>query len=409
MQQKFKMEYIKKIYYRYCKTNKKGKKLILDEFCKVCNYHRKHAIRILNGVPPEDRETPSQRKPNFKYLHQTISILKYIWESANYPWSAKLKALIPIWLPKLKQQMSVSADVEKQLLQISPSTIDRRLKKTKYQTKKRIYCTTKPGYLLKHQIPIKTDCWDINKPGFIEVDLVAHCGNSLDGDFIYSLNCTDICTTWTETRAIMGKGQSATFRALKDIICAFPFKIRGIDSDNGSEFINWHLAKFCKDNNIQFTRSRPYKKNDNAHIEQKNWTHIRKIFGYARYDSEQALISMNNLYANELRCFHNLFIPAVKLIQKLQVGSKLKRKYDIPLTPLQRLSKSKGVDPNKLSALNDAFNKLNPFELSQIIDKKINETYRLRTVKIKILNTFEARFYNEIKQDIAQHKYINLW
>jgi len=405
MKLKFKMEYLKKIYQRYHKSPKKEKNKILNEFCKVCEYHRKHAIRILNGIPPGDCKTSYHRKQNFKYLHQTISTLEYIWESANYPWSEKLKALIPIWLPKLKQQMPISDDIEKQLLSISPSTIDRRLKKKKYQIRKRIYSTTKPGYLLKNQIPIKTDCWDVNKPGFIEVDLVAHCGNSLDGDFIYSLNCTDICTTWTETRAIMGKGQFATFQALKGIISSFPFQIKGIDSDNGSEFINWHLAKFCKDNNIQFTRSRPYKKDDNAHIEQKNWTHVRKIFGYARYDSEQALISMNNLYSNELRYFQNLFQPAVKLIQKVQGGSKLKRKYDKPLTPFQRLYKCKYYDTNKFVALNDMFNKLNPFELSQTIDKKVNDIYRMRTVRIKILKTFEARFYNEIKNDFSQYKY----
>lgn len=400
------MEYLKKIYNRYHKSTRSEKSQVLTEFCNNCGYVRKYAIQLLNAPPPDEYKT-YHRKPNFKYLPQTISILEYIWESANYPWSEKLKALIPLWLPKLKQQMPVSVDVEKQLLSISPSTIDRRLKKKKYQIKKRIYSTTKPGYLLKNQIPVKTDCWDINKPGFIEVDLVAHCGNSLDGDFIYSLNCTDIYSTWTETRAIMGKGQWNTFKALKDIICAFPFKIRGIDSDNGSEFINWHLAKFCENNNIQFTRSRPYKKDDNAHIEQKNWTHVRKIFGYARYDSEQALISMNNLYANQLHYFHNLFQPAVKLIHKIQVGSKLKRKYDKPLTPFQRLSKCKYVDSSKLNELRKILNNLDPFDLSKIIDKKINEIYRMRTVKIKIYKSFEARFYNEIKNDFSQHKYFN--
>lgn len=164
--------------------------------------------------------------------------------------------------------------------------------------------------------------------------MVSHSGSSAAGDFIQSLNCTDIHTTWTETRAVMGKGQALTLDAISDIKNSLPFALLGIDSDNGSEFINYHLKRFCDNNKIQFTRSRPYKKDDNAHIEQKNWTHVKKIFGYQRYDTKYALNLMNDLYSNELQLFHNFFQPSVKLVRKIRIGSKLKRIYDITGTVL---------------------------------------------------------------------------
>ena len=191
--------------------------------------------------------------------------------------------------------------MQKQLLSISPATIDRRLKAKKRQLKKRLYGRTKPGTLLKHHIPIKTDNWDVKTPGFTEIDLVSHSGNSAAGEFLHSLNVTDIHTTWVESRAVMGKSQIGVLNAMQDIEQALPFQLLGIDSDNGSEFINYHLKTFCDQNNIQFTRGRPYKKDDNAHIEQKNWTHVRKIFGYLRYDSAPAQKTINELYQNELQ------------------------------------------------------------------------------------------------------------
>jgi hypothetical protein len=215
------------------------------------------------------------------------------------------------------QALGLSDQTPKQPLSISPATIDRRAKTQKARTLKRLYGRTKPGTLLKHHIPIKTDSWNVKTSGFTETDLVSHSGNSAAGDFIHSLNVTDIHCTWVETRAVMGKSQIAVLNAMKDIQQALPFKLLGIDSDNGSEFINYHLKTFCDENKIQFTRGRPYKKDDNAHIEQKNWTHVRKIFGYERYDSKQAVEAMNDLYRNELRIFQNLFLPSMKLLDKL--------------------------------------------------------------------------------------------
>ena len=394
------MEYLKKIYQRYHRANRKEKKQILDEFCKICGYNRKYAIWLLNNIHPEDRLT-QKRKSNYRYKKSTISILEIIWEAAGYPWSERLKAMLPIWVPYLKKHYNISPETETELLSMSPSTIDRRLKNKKYSIKKRIYTTTRPGYLLKNQIPIKTDSWDVDKPGFLEVDLVAHCGPSLQDTYISSLNCVDIHTTWTETRAVMGRGQMATFEALQDIKNSLPFPLVGIDPDNDSSFINYHLWAYCEKHKIQFTRSRPYKKNDNAHIEQKNWTNVRKIFGYVRYDTQEALQAMNDLYRNELRWFQNFFQPSVKLIKKIRIGSKIKRIYDKPQTPFQRLSESKYADPHKLAELKKLFLSLDPLELSKAIDTKLNRIYQMRARKNKSQRTFEKMSNAELLNDFS--------
>ncbi len=404
MELKFKMDYLKKIYQRYHKSSRQEKKQMLNEFCEVCRYNRKYAIWLLNEPPKDDKPNPAKKR-NYTYGHRVISILETIWETAGYPWSTRLKSALPLWIPWCRQRFHLTPELEQQLFSISAATIDRRLKPKKYRIKKRIYNCTRPGTLLKHQIPIKTDNWDVNEPGLLEIDLVAHCGSSAEGDFVYSLNCTDIHTTWTGTRAIMGKSQFETFQALKKIIDSFPFPIKGIDSDNGSEFINWHLVKFCNEHNIQFTRSRPYKKDDNAHIEQKNWTHVRKIFGYVRYDSEQSSQSMNDLYSNELHWFQNFFQPSVKLVKKIRIGSKLKRVYDSPKTPFQRLCACKEVDRKKLTQLKNLFVSIDPFELSKTIDKKLNRIYQMRTRRIKIQRSFEERFNAELKKDIHNYNF----
>ena len=376
MSQKSKWEYLKAVYSRYHKVSKALRRLILNEFCQVCGYNRKYAIRLLNGPAPQQPK-PHQRRRKTTYGHQLISLLTAIWEASGYPCSTRLKALLPLWLPWAKKRFHPSANVEGQILCISPATIDRRLKAKKRLLKNRLYGRTKPGTLLKHHIPIKTDCWDVTTPGFTEVDLVSHSGNSAQGDFIHSLNTTDIHSTWVESRAVMGKGQTGVLLAMQEIEKALPFKLLGIDSDNGSEFINYHLKAFCDRKGIQFTRGRPYKKDDNAHIEQKNWTHVRKIFGYLRYDSQEALNAMNDLYRHELRVFQNLFLPSMKLIRKVRVGSKLKRLYDKPQTPLERLLACPQADPAKVAALKKLRDGTDPFELAKTIEQKLDRIYHL--------------------------------
>lgn len=272
-----KWEYFKAIYTRYQKASKAIRQQILDEFCQVCGYHRKYAIRRLCSPLPERpkegvKGETKGRTPT--YTHQAIAILFTIWEAAGYPWSVRLKALLPLWMPWARKRFHLTATLEEQLLSISPATIDRRLAPKKHQLKKNLYGRTKPGTLLKHQIPIKTDHWDVTTPGFTEVDLVSHSGNCADGESIHTLNQTDIHTAWVESRAVLEKSQEGVKNAMEQMQSALPFKLLGIDSDNGSEFINAHLYRYCQSQKIQFTRGRPYKKDDNAHIEQKNWTHV---------------------------------------------------------------------------------------------------------------------------------------
>lgn len=381
MSRKSKWEYLRAIYTRYRKATKELRAQILDEFCQVCGYHRKYAIRLLNGPAPQ-KPMPERKARRPTYSTKTVSALSFIWEGAGYPCSQRLKALIPLWLPWAQKRFSFSPPVQNQLLSISPSTIDRRLQAKRRLLKKRLYGRTKPGTLLKHHIPIKTDSWDVTTPGFTETDLVSHSGNSERGEFIHSLNVTDIHSTWVESRAVMGKGQAGVLDAMKDIEQSLPFRLLGIDSDNGSEFINYHLKAFCDRNQIQFTRGRPYKKDDNAHIEQKNWTHVRKIFGYLRYDSPQALQTMNDLYHHELRLLQNLFLPSMKLAGKVRVGSRLKRRYDKPLTPLDRLAVCPQADPVKLAELQKLRDRTDPLELAKTIERKLDRIYQLANHRV---------------------------
>jgi hypothetical protein len=382
MSGKTRWDYLKAIYVRYRKVSKPLRARILDEFCQVCRYNRKYAIRLLNGPAPQKPKTIARKGRPSTYGAKMISALSVIWEAAGYPCSVRLKALLPLWLPWAIKRLALTAPVQKQLLTISPATIDRRLKGKRGQLKKRLYGRTKPGTLLKHHIPIKTDSWDVKTPGFTEIDLVSHSGNSASGEFLHSLNVTDIHCTWVESRAVMGKGQIGVLNAMQDIERALPFKLLGIDSDNGSEFINYHLKTFCDQNHIQLTRGRPYKKDDNAHIEQKNYTHVRKILGYLRYDSQAAQQAINELYQNELRILQNLFLPAMKLMKKTRVGSKLKRNYDKPKTPLERLLQCPQADPVKIQQLKRLRATTDPFELAKRIEQKLERIFAMANHRV---------------------------
>lgn len=376
MSRESKWEYLKAIYQRYHQTERSLRQQILDEFCQVCGYHRKYAIRLLNGPPPQ-KPKQKQRKRMPTYGPQLIGILSAIWEAAGYPWSQRLKALLPLWMPWAKKHFAITPKIVSQLKSISPATIDRRLAAKKQALRKSLYGRTKPGSLLKQQIPLKTDCWDVRSPGFTEIDLVSHSGECAEGEFLHSLNMTDIHTTWVETRAVMGKAEKRVADAVEEMRRALPFALLGIDSDNGSEFINNHLYRYCQGRKIQFTRGRPYKKDDNAHIEQKNWTHVRKRMGYVRYDSEEALEAMNDLYRNELGLLQNLFQPSVKLVKKVRVGSKVKRLYDAPKTPFQRVCESAQADAAKVAHFKKLLESLDPFLLSQTIEEKLDRIYRM--------------------------------
>ena len=318
-------EYLGRMRERYAHAARPTKGQLLDEVCEVTGYHRKAVIRSLRR--PERPRRRRRGGPPVRYGPVVVGTLRRIWEAAGYPWSLRLQALLPTWLPWACRRWRIPREVVEKLRSMSPRQMDRCLRAFKSELRTRQYGRTKPGTLLKHQIPLKTDRWDVQEPGFTEIDLVAHSGDRAAGDFIYSLNVTDILTTWVETRAVMGKSQHHVQEGLEYLRQAMPFRLRGIDSDNGSEFINHHLRRYCTHHDIQFTRGRPYKKDDNAHIEQKNWTHVRKLLGYVRYDSAPALTAINGLY-EELRLLQNLFLPSVKLVEKRRVGARLRRRYD---------------------------------------------------------------------------------
>lgn len=378
MGKKSRREYFRAIYKRYRKAGLAEKGRILDEFCRVCRYNRKYAIAKLNGPAIERlKQEGKMRKPT--YDSKVISILISVWISTGYLCSVRLKAALPIWLPWIRKRFSIDTATEKKLLKISARQIDRRLQSEKKNAKKSIYGRTKPGSLLKHHIPIKTDHWDVTIPGFTEVDLVSHSGNSASGEFVYSLNQTDIFTTWVETRAVLGRSERNVVASLDEIQKTLPFYLKGIDSDNGSEFINDHLYRYCKKNQIQFTRGRPYKKDDNAHIEQKNWTHVRKLLGWHRYDTLKAVETINQLYRNELRWLMNLFTPSMKLQKKMRIGSKIRKVYDQPKTPLDRLVDSGQGKQEQVSKLLSIRKSLDPFQLSKNIELQIEHIFSLRS------------------------------
>jgi hypothetical protein len=370
-----KREYVQAIYQRYRHARRPEKRRILDEFCQVVGYHRKHAIRLLNGPAPGAAKPPRRRAAT--YGPAVITALRTIWEAAGYPWSLRLKALLPVWLPWARRRLPLAPAVERQLLAISPRQMDRRLAPHRRALTKRLYGRTKPGTLLKHHIPLRTERWDVTAPGYTEIDLVAHCGSWGEGEFVHSLNLTDIHTTWVETAAVLGKSQVAVQQALEELRQALPFRLRGIDSDNGSEFINNHLWDYCQAQEIVFSRGRPYKKDDNAHIEQKNWTHVRKLLGYLRYDTPAAQAAIHALYRHEPRLFQNFFLPSVKLVAKERVGARVRRRYDAPRTPLQRVLAGAELDRRVATALCRQRDRLDPFALARSIEQTLERIFAL--------------------------------
>jgi hypothetical protein len=382
MSKRSKKEYLQEIYGRYKKAEKDEKQKILDEFCSVCGYNRKYAIRVLNQVPTLAINSNRKRAGPKKKYHTEgiIKFIKTLWIRTNLICSERLKACIPIWIVWYKKETSLLSKEDEALIRsISASTIDRILKAFRGKYNKRGLCTTRPGSIIRQLIPIKTNQWDENRPGFVEVDLVAHCGTSVAGEYINTLNMVDIATGWDSLRAVWGKGEANTFKAIREIELTLPFKIRGFDSDNGKEFLNYRLLKYFKHRSepVNYTRARAYNKNDNSHIEEKNWTVVRQYIGYERMDNPYQLDMLNDLYRGDLNYFINYFLPSVKLVSKERVGSKIKKKHDKPKTPFQRLFESKYIDEDKKLELLRIFNKLNPFELQQNIKNKISQILKL--------------------------------
>lgn len=374
-----KRELVLAIRLRYMRASKAEKGRILDEFVATTGYHRKYAIWLLRHGPPPKPATHRRGHP--VYDQAVKQALTQVWEISGRLCSRRLHPFLPEMLETLERhhELVLPAVTKAQLLRVSCATIDRLLKPVRARQPQRGLSLTKPGPLLKKAIPVRTSAdWDDAQPGFLELDLVAHCGDSMAGEFIYTLDTVDISTGWSECVAVANRSQRAVFEALQLIRGRLPFPLRGIDSDNDSAFINDHLYRFTRREDIVFTRSRPYKKNDQAHVEQKNWSVIRRLVGYDRYDSPQALAHMNAVY-DALRLYVNFFQPSMKLVGKQRVGSKLRKTYDSAQTPYQRVLDSPDVDDTCKASLRRIYLNLNPVDLRRLIESHLKALWNSST------------------------------
>jgi hypothetical protein len=374
-----KQAYLRAIRGRYAKARRGEKSKILDEFCAVCGYHRKYALRLL-GRPPSRRAPAKPGRPSQYACEAVLIPLRAIWLATDQMASKRLVSALPLWLPHYEATHgALEASVHERLLTISAASIDRLLAPVRAQAGRRGLSGTRPGTLLKNQIPLQTQSWDVSLPGFMEADTVAHCGSSLAGDFAWSLTMTDLYSGWTECRATWNKGSAGVLTQIQAIQATLPFKLRGFDCDNGSEFLNWHLLRYFQNHTqpIQFTRSRPYHSNDNAHVEQKNWSCVRQLFGYDRFDNPKAITLMNDIYANEFSQLTNSFCPTMKLTEKKRVGAKVVKKYTTPQTPAQRLLDHPAIEEVTKARLRHQQTALNPFELRDTIQRKLRQIFKL--------------------------------
>lgn len=366
-------ELIKKAKGRYLKADKSQKVVILDELSENTGLNRNYLTQILSAKVDLTYTNPINRKRRETYDAKDIFYLTKIWKIFDYPCGQRLEPMLPEYIEVLGRfsEIIVPEPVKEKLLKIKSATIDRRLGKFRIFRRSKVFSTTKPGSLLKKQIPIKTSSWDETRLGYGELDTVAHCGGNAGGEFIFTLTYTDIASQWTISEAVMGKGQERIRKALDNISKRLPFPLLGIDPDNGGEFINWQLYRYCLGKNIEFTRGRPYAKNDNAHIEQKNYTHVRKLMGYGRMDKECQLRKMNDLYLNEQDFYKNFFLPNKKLVEKKRVETKIVKKYDKARTPYRRLLENPEFPESEKERLKMIYAKLNPAEIKRSLDKKI--------------------------------------
>lgn len=371
-------EYISVQKRRYRRAGKAYKARLLDEVCEVCDYERKYAVKLLNGTRKPSVGTRG-RKSEYNDP-ELIKALKTCWLRTGLMCGKRLKQALPLWLKHYeKHHGALSAECREKLLKISPASIDRLLKPFKAQYRRKRNTGTKPGTLLKNQIPIRTSNEEIDRPGYLEADTVAHCGGSMSGSFIWSITYTDIQSTWTVTRAVWNKGYEAVVNQTRDVEGKLPFAILGFDCDNGSEFLNHHLKRYLLDRKqpIHFTRSRAYRKNDNAHVEQKNWTHIRELLGYDRLENPAMLKELNALYL-DWEQLNNFFKPSLKLVSKMRIKSRYQKKYDKPQTPFERLKASGILSGAQLARLEREYESLDPFELDKRIQRRLRKIEKMK-------------------------------
>jgi hypothetical protein len=374
MSQKCKDEVLVLTRDRYRRRGREGRERLLDEFCELCGYERKYAIKLLGNKRRIGGKALKSGGARPKYGAEEREVLKVVWLAAEQPCGKRLKAAIPLWLPYYEvEHGEIEERIREGLLKISAAAIDRLLAPCRVSLGSRGRCGTRPGTMLRTQIPIRTEHWDVKGPGWLEADTVAHCGESMAGDFCWTVTMTDVHTQWTETRATWNRGQYAVQQRVAEVEIALPFAIFGFDTDNGGEFINHHLVDYFhkRVKPVSFTRSRPYRKNDNARVEQKNWTHVRQLVGYGRMENPSQAEMLNELYAQEWGQFRNFFCPVMKHVRTEVEGSRKKRVYDTPLTPFERLKACAGVDAEKIERLERLKNTLNPFKLKRAIERKL--------------------------------------
>jgi hypothetical protein len=370
-------ELVRAVRPRYRRARRAEKSRILDEFVANTGYHRKYAIRLLNhgGARPSGPERRGRKKV---YTSDVTRALVKIWEICGRICSKRLHPFLPEIVEVLERtnELVLPAETKTPLLQMSRSTIDRRLQSVRYR-RPRGRSTTKPGSLLKKAIPIRTFAdWDDARPGFLEIDLVAHCGDSVHGEYINTLDAVDVSTGWTECEALTNRSQREVSAAIQRMRRNLPFPLLGLDSDNDSAFINDNLFRYCKQEQITFTRSRPYKKNDQAHVEQKNWSAVRKLIGYHRYESEEALALIRQIY-QDWRLYLNFFQPVLKLVKKERVGGKVRKTYDTAKTPYRRVLASPLVSLKNKARLQAIYATLNPVTLQRRINENLERLWRL--------------------------------
>ena len=371
MSQRSKREMIEAIRPRYLKANRAEKHKILDEFIETTGYHRKYAIRVLKHDP----KRKGLKKPGRKKIYQgeVVQALENIWEIYGRICSKRLHPFLPEGVQILERckELHLSPEIKHLLLDMSRATIDRCLKKARFSHPQHGLSTTKPGSLLKQAIPVRTFTpWEDERPGFLEIDLVAHCGSSVEGIYLNTLTATDLATGWTECLALPNKTQAAVSAAIELLRRNLPFPLLGLDSDNGSEFINDTLYRYCLSEQITFTRSRPYRKNDQAHVEQKNWSVVRHTVGYDRLETPSELELLHSIYS-DLRLYINFFQPVLKLVGKDRIDGKTIRKYDRAKTPYRRVLNVEDLPFHLKARLSVQYMTLNPVSLRASIDQKV--------------------------------------
>jgi hypothetical protein len=368
-------EYASEIRKRYLKASKKEKNQILNEFVTVTGYHRKAAVRLLlNALKPT-----SGRRGRTAHYSGVLGPLKTIWEASDRLCSKRLKPFLPEMIHILRRngELQIDATTEAQIIKLSPSTIDRLLGPARQIGGRKPFSTTRPGSLLKSLIPIRTFAdWEEDKPGFLEIDLVAHCGESVEGFYLNTLCAVDVASGWLECAPVWGKTQIRVRQAVNRIHQRLPFPLLGLDSDNGSEFINQYLNNYCRQKEITFTRSRAYKKNDSCYVEQKNGNVIRRFIGYDRYSSKAAYECLERLYYL-VRLYVNFFQPTMKLISKTRHGAKVHKIYAIAQTPYQRLLKLEALSQAKQAELAATYQGLNPVRLLKQINGNLEQLWKL--------------------------------